>query len=204
MKRWSIPRETGSNSTEGKVDESRRLPCNMAFCPLDYRYGIQDFKHIWSELGRHERQLEVERALIWAHWQLGQVTEADYEAVAAIANPTDVTKERVSEIEAETRHDIMALTKAMAEAAGEAGWCIHLVRLPTTSSIRRLRCNSGTASSCCVSNCAISLRCALMSLSASGTPSCSAEHTVKRRTDHVRVEGCRVVGRVAPPIDSSR
>ena len=98
----------------------------MAFCPLDYRYGCQDFKHIWSELGRHERQLEVERALIWAHWQLGRVSEDDYNAVAAIANPKDVTKERVSAIEAETRHDIMALTKAMAEAAGDAGWCIHL------------------------------------------------------------------------------
>jgi len=98
----------------------------MAFCPLDYRYGCQDFKHIWSELGRHERQLEVERALIWAHWQLGRVSEEDYQAVAAIANPEAVTKERVSEIEAEARHDIMALTKAMAEAAGEAGWCIHL------------------------------------------------------------------------------
>ena len=98
----------------------------MAFCPLDYRYGCEDFKRIWSELGRHERQLEVERALIWAHWQLGRVSEDDYDAVAAIANPESVTKERVSEIEAETRHDIMALTKAMAEAAGEAGWCIHL------------------------------------------------------------------------------
>lgn len=98
----------------------------MAFCPLDYRYGCQEFKHIWSELGRHERQLEVERALIWAHMQLGKVTKQDYEAVAAIANPTSVTKERVSEIEAETKHDIMALTKAMAEAAGDAGWCIHL------------------------------------------------------------------------------
>ena len=98
----------------------------MAFCPLDYRYGRDAFKRIWSELGRHERQLEVERALIWAHWQLGRVTEDDYNAVAAIANPEAVTKERVSEIEAETRHDIMALTKAMAEAAGEAGWCIHL------------------------------------------------------------------------------
>ena len=99
---------------------------HMAFCPLDYRYGCQDFKHIWSELGRHERQLEVERALIWAHMQLGKVSKGDYDAVAAIANPTSVTKERVSEIEAETKHDIMALTKAMAEAAGEAGWCIHL------------------------------------------------------------------------------
>ena len=98
----------------------------MSFCPLDYRYGDEDFKRIWSELGRHERQLEVERALIWAHMQLGKVTKDDYDAVAAIANPDSVTKERVSEIEAETRHDIMALTKAMAEAAGEAGWCIHL------------------------------------------------------------------------------
>ena len=98
----------------------------MAFCPLDYRYGCEDFKRIWSELGRLERQLEVERALIWAHWQLGRVTEDDYNAVAGIANPESVSKERVSEIEAETRHDIMALTKAMAEAAGEAGWCIHL------------------------------------------------------------------------------
>ena len=98
----------------------------MAFCPLDYRYGFEDFKHIWSELGRHERQLEVERALIWAHMQLGKVSKEDYEAVAAISNSTSVTKERVSEIEAETKHDIMALTKAMAEAAGEAGWCIHL------------------------------------------------------------------------------
>ncbi|RAH15825.1 MAG: adenylosuccinate lyase [Methanobacteriota archaeon] len=98
----------------------------MAFCPLDYRYGCQDFKHIWSELGRHERQLEVERALIWAHMKMGKVSESDYKIVESISNSETVTKERVSEIEAETRHDIMALTKAMAEAAGEAGWCIHL------------------------------------------------------------------------------
>tara|TARA_B100000886_G_scaffold158177_1_gene107803 strand:+ start:593 stop:1945 length:1353 start_codon:yes stop_codon:yes gene_type:complete len=98
----------------------------MAFCPLDYRYGSQNFKQIWSELGRHERQLDVERALIWAHKEMGKVSETDYAVVEKIAKPEIVTKERVSEIEAETRHDIMALTKAMAEAAGDAGWCIHL------------------------------------------------------------------------------
>jgi adenylosuccinate lyase len=98
----------------------------MAFCPLDYRYGCQNFKDIWSELGRHQRQLDVERALIWAHMQMGRVSADDYAIVERIAVPAIVTKERVSEIEAETRHDIMALTKAMAEAAGEAGWCIHL------------------------------------------------------------------------------
>jgi len=95
-------------------------------CPLDYRYGCDDFKRIWSEEGRHSRQLEVERALIWAHWQLGRVSEADYRVIESIAVPEKTTKERVSEIEAETRHDIMALTKAMAESAGEAGWCVHL------------------------------------------------------------------------------
>ena len=46
--------------------------------------------------------------------------------IADIADPGIVTADRVDEIEAETKHDIMALTKAMAEVAGEAGWCIHL------------------------------------------------------------------------------
>ena len=93
---------------EGNVDDAWRAHRIMAFCPLDYRYGCEDFKRIWSEVGRHERQLEVERALIWAHMQLGRVTEEDYNIVASISNPESVTKERVSEIEAETRHDIMA------------------------------------------------------------------------------------------------
>lgn len=103
-----------------------RLFMTILACPLDYRYGCDNFKIIWSEEGRHSRQLEVERALIWAHWQLGRVSEADYRVIESIAVPEKTTKERVSEIEAETRHDIMALTKAMAESAGDAGWCIHL------------------------------------------------------------------------------
>ncbi len=105
---------------------SNHSSLSMHLCPLDYRYGDQSFKRIWSDVGRHERQLEVERALIWAHCELGRVSKEDYEAVAAISNPTSVTIDRVAEIEAETRHDIMALTKAMAEAAGDSGWCIHL------------------------------------------------------------------------------
>ena len=98
----------------------------MSVSPLDYRYGRDEAKHIWSREGRHTRQLEVERALIWAHCQLGRVSAEDYDRVADIADPGIVTADRVDEIEAETKHDIMALTKAMAEAAGDAGWCIHL------------------------------------------------------------------------------
>ena len=98
----------------------------MTISPLDYRYGRNEAKFIWSREGRHSRQLEVERALVWAHCQLGRVSAEDYDVIADIADPGIVTADRVDEIEAETKHDIMALTKAMAEAAGEAGWCVHL------------------------------------------------------------------------------
>lgn len=98
----------------------------MPISPLDYRYGRDEAKEIWSREGRHARLLEVERALIWAHSQMGRVSPEDYDKVAEIADPGIVTADRVDEIESETKHDIMALTKAMAEAAGDAGWCIHL------------------------------------------------------------------------------
>jgi len=98
----------------------------LSVSPLDYRYGRPDAKEIWSREGRHSRQLDVERALVWAHCQLGRVSAEHYDMIADISDPGIVTADRVDEIEAETRHDIMALTKAMAEKAGEAAWCIHL------------------------------------------------------------------------------
>ena len=52
----------------GRVEDT-----SMPLCPLDYRYGRDAVKDIWSDLGRHSRQLEVERALIWAHKELGKV-----------------------------------------------------------------------------------------------------------------------------------
>jgi len=98
----------------------------LSVSPLDYRYGRPEAKEIWSREGRHSRQLDVERALVWAHCQLGRVSAEHYDMIADISDPGIVTADRVDEIEAETRHDIMALTKAMAEKAGEAAWCIHL------------------------------------------------------------------------------
>ena len=98
----------------------------MPVSPIDYRYGRDEAKEIWSRDGRHARLLEVERALVWAHCQMGRVSAEDYDTIADIADPGIVTADRVDELEAEIRHDIMALTKAMAEAAGDAGWCIHL------------------------------------------------------------------------------
>ena len=55
--------------------------------------------------------------------------------IADISDPGIVTADRVDEIEAETRHDIMALTKAMAEKAGEAAWCINFQKLKCPKTI---------------------------------------------------------------------
>ena len=85
----------------------------MSVSPLDYRYGRDEAKAIWSREGRHSRQLEVERALVWAHSKMGIVSPEHYDIIADISDPGIVTADRVDEIEAETRHDIMALTKAV-------------------------------------------------------------------------------------------
>ncbi len=98
----------------------------MQVSPIDYRYGRDEAKEIWSRNGRHSRLLEVERALVWAHCKMGKVSAEHYDKIADISDPGIVTAERVDELEKETKHDIMALTKAMAEVAGDAGWCIHL------------------------------------------------------------------------------
>ena len=98
----------------------------MSVSPIDYRYGRPEAKAIWSREGRHARQLAVERALVAAHAKMGRVSAEHDEVIGRISVPEIVTADRVEEIEEVTRHDIMALTKAMAEQAGEAAWCIHL------------------------------------------------------------------------------
>ena len=123
-----------------------------------------------SELGRHERQLEVERALIWAHWQLGRDRGRLQRRGGHRQSCESVTKERASEIEAETRHDIMALTKAMAEAAGEAGWASISGPLPTTSWTQPWASNCETASFCYENNSVTSSLSVQMWLSGNETP----------------------------------
>ena len=101
-------------------------PDNVSVSPIDYRYGRPEAKAIWSREGRHSRQLAVERALVSAHAKMGRVSAEHDDEIGRISVPEIVTADRVDEIEQVTRHDIMALTKAMAEQAGDAAWCIHL------------------------------------------------------------------------------
>ena len=69
----------------------------------------------------------VEAALARAHASLGTISKEHAEEIARISFLKFVTVERVKEIEKETRHDVMAMVKAMTEKCnGEAGKFVHL------------------------------------------------------------------------------
>jgi adenylosuccinate lyase len=96
-------------------------------CPLDYRYGRPDMKAVFSEESRIQNQMYVEAALARAHASLGTISEEDAKEITRVASLEVVSVDRIKEIEKETRHDLMAMVKAMTEQCkGDAGKYVHL------------------------------------------------------------------------------
>ena len=89
-------------------------------CPLDYRYGRAEMKQVFSEESRLKYLMQVEAALAKAHAKTGTVPTEAAEALQKVADADGrVTPARVKEIEAEIKHDLMAVVKAMSEAADQ-------------------------------------------------------------------------------------
>jgi adenylosuccinate lyase len=96
-------------------------------CPLDYRYGRKEIKELFGEGRRLQYLLDVEAALARAHAKIGNIPKSAADEITKKASTKYVKVKRVKEIEAETKHDIMAVTRALAEVCkGEAGKYIHL------------------------------------------------------------------------------
>ncbi len=96
----------------------------MLVCPMDYRYGRDEVKRIFSEESKLNYMLTVELALLRAHAMVGNIPE---ECVSHVEKSMKyVELKRVKEIEAEIKHDVMAVVKAMSEVSGECGKYIHL------------------------------------------------------------------------------
>ncbi len=95
--------------------------------PIDYRYGTEEMKSIWSERSKILRMVEVEVALLKALAKKGYLSEEEVNKAEKVAG--NVTPERVKEIEAEIKHDVMALVKALSEevekVSSEAARWIH-------------------------------------------------------------------------------
>ncbi|MCK4365316.1 MAG: adenylosuccinate lyase [Thermoplasmatales archaeon] len=96
-------------------------------CPLDYRYGRKELKDIFGETRRLQYLLDVEAALARAHANVGNIPKNAANEITKKASTKYVKVGRVNKIESETKHDIMAVTRALAEqCSGDAGKFIHL------------------------------------------------------------------------------
>jgi adenylosuccinate lyase len=84
------------------------------------RYTRPAMAAIWSEQRKYENWLRVEIAATTALARAGIVPSS---AVDALQERASFTIERIHEIEAETRHDVLAFTTAVAESVGtDARW----------------------------------------------------------------------------------
>lgn len=96
-------------------------------CALDYRYGRKEMKVLMSYQARVMRCLQVEAALARAHAEVGNIPEKAAEEITKKADLDFIKLDRVEEIEASIRHDIMAIVNALTEQCeGDSGRYVHL------------------------------------------------------------------------------
>lgn len=98
----------------------------MAIHPIEFRYGSREMKRIFEEESRLQKLLDVEAALARAHAKLGNIPDEAAREISKQATTAHVKVERVKEIEAEIKHDLMAMVKALSEQCGKAGKYVHL------------------------------------------------------------------------------
>ena len=96
----------------------------MAIHPIEYRYGTDEMKYVWSEANRLNKLMETEAALAMAEADIGLIPK---EAAENIAKSIEsVQLERVKAIEDEINHDMMAVVIGITEqCTEEAGKWVH-------------------------------------------------------------------------------
>jgi adenylosuccinate lyase len=87
------------------------------------RYTLPEMGNLWTEAYKFKTWLEVEIAVCEAQAELGYIPA---EAVAEIKEKANFDPQRILEIEAEVRHDVIAFLTNVNEYVGDAGRYIHL------------------------------------------------------------------------------
>jgi len=92
------------------------------------RYTTPEMTRLWSEANRYRAWLEVELAATEAWEALGEVPPGAAGRIRAkLSAPLDdAFAARVAELERQTRHDIVAFTRALSERVGEEARYLHL------------------------------------------------------------------------------
>ena len=86
------------------------------------RYTRPEMANIWSDENRYRCWLEVEILACEAWAELGEIPKDD---VQKIRDHASFSVERILEIEEETRHDVVAFTRAVSETLGEERKWVH-------------------------------------------------------------------------------
>lgn len=86
------------------------------------RYAREQMKALWSTEAKYGAWLEVEKALVRGWNKLGLIPDSDCEKICANAK-FDIA--RIDEIEAVTKHDLIAFTTSVAESLGEESRWFH-------------------------------------------------------------------------------
>ncbi len=89
------------------------------------RYSRPDFAKLWSDSSRFEIWLQIELAVCRAMEKRGSVPEGSASAVAQVCKGK-LDANRISEIEATTRHDVIAFLTHVEELAGPPARWLHL------------------------------------------------------------------------------
>ena len=86
------------------------------------RYTRPEMAQVWSDDNRYKCWLEVEILAAEAWAELGEIPQEDAQKIREKAS-FDV--HRIQEIEAETRHDVVAFTRCVSESLGEERKWVH-------------------------------------------------------------------------------
>lgn len=86
------------------------------------RYGRDVMRNVWTEKNKFDAYLKVELLAAEAWRELGVIPPEDIEKLYANAT-FDI--DRIKEIEEQTRHDIVAFTRAVSESLGEERKWVH-------------------------------------------------------------------------------
>ena len=86
------------------------------------RYSREEMIAIWTEQAQFDAWLDVELATCWAWSQIGVIPQKDVDTLYQNAS---FSLERIKEIEEQTRHDVVAFTRAVSETLGDEKKWVH-------------------------------------------------------------------------------
>jgi adenylosuccinate lyase len=97
----------------------------MSLCPLEFRYGSNDMRAIFSRENIIKKMVEVELRLYKALEECGIVPKGYYEAFSKCVGSITVRPEEVDKREGVLGHDVVALLSILTDYCGDASRFLH-------------------------------------------------------------------------------